>query len=309
MMLVGGIPILKGVVFDIKKFAIDDGPGIRTTIFLKGCPLQCWWCHNPEGQHSQPELMFRKNRCTNCEECISACSKHVLSLTTNQQLSINRGNCNLCGKCVEKCPTGALTIIGKETGVNEVMKEIEKDQTFYEQSKGGITISGGEPLLQINFLTKLLEECKNKNIHTAVDTSGYASSQTIEKIKDKVDLFLYDIKIMDGKKHKQFTGASNRQILQNLKTLAQNGNDILVRVPIIPEINDNKENITHTAEFILSNNIKHVCLLPYHRAGIEKYRSLGRRYKLMKTPSPTEEKLNSLKQQLQAKGLTVKIGG
>lgn len=296
-------------MFDIKKFAIDDGPGIRTTIFLKGCSLRCWWCHNPEGQLSTPELMFRKNRCINCEECVNICSRHALSLTNTKQLSIDRRNCNLCGNCTQKCPTEALTIVGKHTNVKEVMKEIDKDLTFYEESNGGITISGGEPLLQINFLNTLLKECKNKNIHTAIDTSGYTSPKAIEKIKDKADLFLYDIKTMDDKKHKKFTGASNRQILRNLKTLAQNGTDILVRIPIVPGINDNKDNITKTADFILSHNIKHVCLLPYHRAGIEKYRSLGRRYKLMKTPAPTEEKLNPIKQRLEAFGLSVKIGG
>jgi pyruvate formate lyase activating enzyme len=296
-------------VFDIKKFAVDDGPGIRTTIFLKGCLLRCWWCHNPEGQLCTPELMFRHNRCNSCEECVNVCPRHAISLSKAKRLVINRRDCNLCGKCVQKCPTEALSIAGKLMSVNEVMKEIDKDRSFYEESKGGVTVSGGEPLLQINFLNTLLTQCKDRGIHTAVDTSGYASSQTIEKIKNETDLFLYDIKTMDDKKHKKYTGVSNKRILQNFRTLAENGSNLLVRFPVILRINDDENNIAKTAEFILVNGVEHVCLLPYHRAGIEKYRSLSRHYKLMKTPTASEEKLNSIKHQLEAFGLDVKIGG
>jgi len=300
--------ITKGVIFDIKKFAIDDGPGIRTTVFLKGCPLRCWWCHNPEGQLLAPELMFRKSRCIGCEECVKDCPREALSLVI-KQLSIDRENCSLCGKCAQKCPTDALAIVGKEVDVEEVMKETTKDLSFYDESRGGITISGGEPLLQIDFLNVLLDECKKKSIHTAVDTSGYAARNTIEKIKDKVDLFLYDIKMMDDRKHRKYTGVSNKQVLENFKRLAENGSDLFVRFPIVPKINDDEDNVVRIAEFILSCGQKQICLLPYHRAGIEKYRSLGRDYKLKTTITPSDQKLRMITRQLEAFGLSVTIGG
>ena len=303
-----GIIIKKGIVFDIKKFAVDDGPGIRTTVFLKGCSMRCWWCHNPEGQTLTPELMYRQTRCARCGECVKNCSRRAISLRT-RKLSINRKICNLCGECAKKCPSEALTIVGKKTSIAEVMKEINKDSTFYEESGGGITISGGEPLLQIDFVDAILSECKMRNIHTAVDTCGYAPHKAVEKVMNKVDLFLYDLKIMNDAKHKRYTGKSNKQILENFKTLAENGNHILVRFPVIPGLNDDEDNIQKTADFILSHAVKRICLLPYHRSGIEKYRSLDRSYKLNSMKTPSKQKLNLIKRQFKVSGLIVKTGG
>lgn len=303
-----GIIIIKGLVFDIKKFAVDDGPGIRTTIFLKGCPMQCRWCHNPEGQTSVPELIYRYRKCIRCDECVTACPNQAF-FSKRKKLGIDRGICNLCGLCAEKCPSGALRVIGREVSVPEVMKEIEKDSAFYDESGGGITLSGGEPLWQTDFTSAILKECKNRNIHTAVDTCGYASSKVIERIKDGVDLFLYDLKIMDDEKHRIYTGKSNKQILRNFEMLAKNGSILLVRIPLIPGINDDMENIRMTADFVLQCGVKRVCLLPYHRSGVEKYRSLGKHFYLNSIRTPSERRMNHIKAQFEASGLMVKIGG
>jgi pyruvate formate lyase activating enzyme len=308
MRISAGASITKGMIFDIKKYATDDGPGIRTTIFFKGCPVHCWWCHNPEGQTPTPELMYRKQRCNGCSDCVKACPREAIAHAA-RQISINRRNCNLCGKCSKKCPTDALTIIGKETTVKEVTKEIDKDAVFYDESKGGITASGGEPLMQVDFLNALLEKCKERYIHTAVDTCGYAPKEAFEKVKDKVDLFLYDIKLMDNKKHMRYTGVSNKLILENFQKLAENGNELLVRFPIIPGINDDEDNVTKTAGFALSHGIENISILPYHRAGTEKYKSLGKAYRMKKTLSPSDEKMKAIKEKLEVLGLRARIGG
>jgi len=239
---------------------------------------------------------------------VKNCPKGAI-LQVTQYISISREHCDLCGKCSRECPSDALVIIGKEVKVEDIIKDIEKDVVFYDESDGGVTFSGGEPLLQPYFLDVLLEECKAKNIHTAVDTCGYASHETIGKISDKVDLFLYDIKMMDDKKHRKYTGGSNKLILENLRILAEGGSNLLIRSPIIPGINDDEDNVTKTAKFILSHGIKQIDLLPYHRAGIEKYRSLNRAYKLEKTQPPSDQDLRSIKEKLIALGLRAKIGG
>jgi pyruvate formate lyase activating enzyme len=300
--------IINGLVFDTKKFAVDDGPGIRTTVFLKGCPMRCLWCHNPEGQTSVPELMYRHKKCIGCNECVSACPNQAL-FSYRRKLGINRKICNVCGVCAEKCPSGALEIVGKKLSIEEVMKEICKDSVFYEESGGGITLSGGEPLMQIDFASAILRECRKRNIRTAVDTCGCVSSKAIEKIKDRVDLFLYDLKIMDDEKHKKYTGKSNKQILRNFKILAENRNDLLVRLPVIPGINDDSKNIQMVADFMLSCGATRICLLSYHRSGIEKYRSLNKRYNLKSIRTPSDQELEMIKDQFEGSGIVAKIGG
>jgi pyruvate formate lyase activating enzyme len=252
--------------------------------------------------------MHRKNICISCQECAKTCTQKALSFK-NKQLIIDRKKCNLCESCARACPSGALTIVGKRMKTREVMEEINKDLAFYSQSNGGVTFSGGEPLMQINFLNSVLTECKKAHIHTAVDTSGYAPSKAIEKIRDRVGLFLYDLKITDETKHKKYTGASNKPIIKNFKTLAKNGSNILVRFPVIPNVNDDMDNVSKMATLIASCGMEHVCLLPYHKSGIEKYRSLGRTYKLKKTETPSNRKLDSIKKQFETLGLHVTIGG
>jgi pyruvate formate lyase activating enzyme len=255
-----------------------------------------------------PELMLRRKLCISCDECVKNCSKEALSFRA-EQLSLNRNSCSVCGDCAQKCPTGALSVVGKEMTVKEIMKEISKDLTFYDESGGGVTFSGGEPLLQVDFLDMLLSECKRKNVHTAVDTSGYASAASFEKIKDKVDLFLYDIKIMDEKKHRKYTGVSNKLVLENFRRLAENESNIVVRFPVVPGINDDKNNISRLGEIVFSYGVKRIHLLPYHRAGIEKYRSLGKSYKLKTTENPSGHKLSLIKKQLEVLELSVCVGG
>lgn len=303
-----GLVITKGTVFDIKKYALDDGPGIRTTIFLKGCPLRCWWCHNPEGQAPRPELMYKGKRCIGCGECVKSCPKEAISRRA-EETSIDRKRCDLCGKCSLKCPTEALVIVGRKMSVGEILKEIEKDSLFYDESEGGVTFSGGEPLLQLGFLNELLRECKDRNLHTALDTSGFALSKAIDLISNKVDLFLYDVKLVDDRRHRKYTGVSNKPILENLGKLAKNGNELLVRIPLVPGINGYEGDIARTAELMHLNGIKRVSLLPYHRSGIEKYRSLGRAYRLKRTRPSSEENLRLTKERFEILGLEARIGG
>ncbi len=298
----------KGMIFDIKKYAIHDGPGIRTTVFFKGCPLHCWWCHNPEGQDSKPELVYRSSRCIGCGECTKNCPRQAISLRT-KHISINRKNCVTCGNCSQACPSDVLSIAGRRTSMKEILEEIEKDRIFYDESEGGVTFSGGEPLSQPDFLNALLAECKERGIHTTVDTCGSAPYEVIDRMRDKVDLFLYDIKTMNAKKHKMYTGASNEEILKNLRRLAKDSS-IVISFPVIPGINDDDKNVAETAKFISSlPNIKQVSLLPYHRAGIEKYRNLGKPYKLSKIQPPSDQKIEAIKKKMEAFGLKVGIGG
>lgn len=303
-----GSSIIRGTVFNVKKYAVDDGPGIRTTVFLKGCPLRCWWCHNPEGQSPRPELMYKSPRCIRCGECAKICPKRAISRKA-KGISIDRKRCNLCGKCSLKCPTEALVIIGRDMGVGGILKEIEKDSLFYDESSGGITFSGGEPLMQLGFLNALLHECKDRNLRTALDTSGFASSKAIDLISDKADLFLYDIKLVDDRKHRKYTGVSNELILKNLRKLAKNGDKLLIRVPLVPGINDSEDDITKIADLMHLNGIKRVSLLPYHRSGIDKYKSLGRAYKLKRTRPSSEESLRLTKERFEILGVEARIGG
>ena len=298
-----------GLIFDIKRYAIHDGPGIRTTVFFKGCLLHCPWCHNPEGQDSNLELSFNKTRCLeDCSECIKICPQDALS-RLNHDISIAREKCDLCGDCTQVCPTEAVEIIGKKLTVEDVMEEIEKDRVFHEESAGGVTFSGGEPLAQLEFLHALLLECKKKGIHTVLDTCGYASFEDLDKIADKIDLFLYDFKLMDDKKHQETTGVSNKLIIENLKKLSERGSQIVVRIPIIMGVNDSHENITKTAEFLTSlPGIQGISLLPYHKGGRQKYARLSKSSRMDKTPAPSREKINRIKKRLEHFGFQVRIG-
>jgi pyruvate formate lyase activating enzyme len=301
--------LIAGTVFDVKKFSIHDGPGIRTTVFLKGCPLSCWWCHNPESQARARELVFHENRCIHCGTCEAICLQQAIS--SNGDVMVTDGErCTLCGDCVEVCYAEAREIVGQEMTVAQVMAEIERDIVFYDESGGGVTFSGGEPLLQRDFLLALLRACQEKEIHTALDTCGFARWETLDSMRGYVDLFLYDLKLMDDARHRKFTGVSNQVILQNLQALSRRGHDIVLRVPIIPGINDDDENIHQLSAFAAAlPHLNRIDILPYHQTGAEKYHRLNKAYGLSEVRPPSEGRIIEIVEMIRGFGLQVKIGG
>jgi len=299
----------KGLVFDIKRYAIHDGPGIRTTVFFKGCPLKCLWCHNPESWQANVELGFRKGRCVGCGQCAEACPHEAVSLVENRPVT-DVEKCVLCGRCVDVCLAGARQIIGRETTVSEVMAEVERDVIFYDQSGGGVTFSGGEPLMQPDFLLALLNRCRALNIHTAVDTSCYAEPEIVKSVAKRADLFLCDLKHMDNEMHKRFTGVGNNLILENIRRIAQAGKKIVIRIPIIPGFNDEMANIEATGKFTASlSGVGRIDILPFNRGGIEKSARLTGEIKSMRTETPDEGQMSSIAENLSKYVFEVNIGG
>jgi pyruvate formate lyase activating enzyme len=301
--------VLRGIVFDIMRFSTHDGPGIRTTVFLKGCPLSCAWCHNPESQCARPEVLLRPNLCIACLECVEACPHGAIRAEEGAPLT-DRTRCTVCGACVETCPTDARAVAGREMAVNEVLGEIVKDEAFFEESGGGVTFSGGDPLAQSGFLRTLLEGCRRREIHTAVETAGYAPWAAFERILPYVDFFLFDLKLAVPGLHRKYTGVDNAPILANLRRLAAEASQIVVRIPLIPGINDSAAELAAMGEIVtgLPGAVR-VHLLPYHRAGAEKYRRLGREYTLNGLEAPSEAQIAAAATALRQCGLDVHLGG
>ena len=294
-----------GTIFDIRKYSIHDGPGIRTAVFFKGCPLECGWCHNPEGHAIHPELIFRNTRCILCDDCLTVCPNDAVTRQGNA-IQIDRTRCKVSGECAAVCNAEALQVIGKKMTVQQVIAEIERDTVFYEQSGGGVTFTGGEPLAQPLFLLDLLAACRERGISVALDTCGYAPWPVLNKISPLVDLFLYDLKLIDEPRHHQWTGVSNKLILSNLRQLLEGGLKILIRIPIIPGINDDEENLRQTGTFLASlPNVPPLELLPYHDIAQGKYAGLGREYKLPKILSPTPVRMEEIASMMQAYGLQI----
>jgi pyruvate formate lyase activating enzyme len=301
---------MTGRIFDIKRYSIHDGPGIRTTVFLKGCGLRCLWCHNPESVAPGPELMHWPARCTRCHACVKACPTGAITAAADGAVAIDRTKCDLCGRCAEACLYDAMQIVGREISVEDVLAEIERDRVFYEQSGGGVTLSGGDPLVQSGFAEALLEACRLRGLHTAVDTAGMSQNGALDRLAAKADLLLFDLKVMDEALHKEFTGVSNAPILANLRRLAAPGREIWVRIPLVPGVNDDEDNIERTIAFLRSvETVRRVGLLPYHAGGLEKARRIGKDAQFRKFESPPEARVAAIEAAFREAGFEVHRGG
>jgi len=298
-----------GLVFNVQKYSLHDGPGIRTTVFLKGCPLCCAWCHNPESQSARTEIVVVENRCAACGECRRACP-FGRAATGKGPMPTDAAECLVCGQCAEACPTGARQMIGERRTVAEIMEAVLRDRIFYEDSGGGVTFSGGEPLTQPAFLKAMLEACRAEGLRTAVDTCGFACTDVLLDVAGLSNLVLYDLKLMDDARHRQYTGVSNAPILANLRALARAHQNIWLRVPVIPGINDREEDWQAAAGFAAGlQGIRQVNILPYHKLGLFKSRRMNHPYALESVEPPSLERMERAAEIFRQRGLMVKKGG
>jgi len=284
---------MKGMIFDLQKFSIHDGPGIRTTVFLKGCPLRCLWCHNPESQSEGPEISFAPSKCIGCGWCLKACPKGCHRSEGGAHV-FDRGACVHCGLCAKECYAGALELVGRSAEVSEVIEEVMKDKVFYESSGGGMTLSGGEPFMQPKFAAELLSEAKARGLHCCVETCGFASWSVIEPVLKNVDLFLFDVKETDPAKHEEFAGVPLKPILENLERLDKAGASIVLRCPTIPGLNDRPERFHAIAELSMRlHGVQRIDVLPYHPLGVSKSERFGLAARHSDSSFPSQETVKS----------------
>lgn len=298
-------------VINIQKYSIHDGDGIRTTIFFKGCPLSCLWCHNPESQNYREELMYNEEKCTGCMACMNICHKRAISKEENHVVT-DRSKCDLCKGCIDCCVNNAREIVGKEYTVAQLIKEVEKDKMFYEESNGGITLSGGEVMTQnMDYIEELLRKLKKKGYNIAIDTCGQAPYENYERVLNYVDTFLYDVKLMDNEKHIKYVGKSNEVIIDNLKKLSEAGANINIRIPLVEGINTDDESIEEIIKFLKENvSVQKINLLPYHNTGKSKYERLQKVYEGTDFKAPSDDRLEEIKKRFENAGfINIKIGG
>lgn len=298
-----------GLVFNIQKYSLQDGPGIRTTVFLKGCPMCCAWCHNPESISPRPEIVVVAQRCTACGECRRACPFGE-NIAGDGPLPPRNDPCTLCGACADACPTGARQMIGREMTVADVVDAALKDRIFYDESGGGVTISGGEPLLQPKFLIAFAQALRAAGVHVALDTTGFGCTEHLLAAAGVSDLVLYDVKTLDDARHRQLTGVSNRGILENLRALDGVHRNVWIRIPVVPGFNDDAEELGKTAAFVAGfRSVTLVNLLPFHRSGLHKYERLGWGHSLDGVETPSPELMDRAAAAFRALHLPVKLGG
>jgi pyruvate formate lyase activating enzyme len=299
---------IHGIIFDLQRFSLHDGPGIRTLVFFKGCPLRCLWCSNPESQRSEPEMLFDPAKCVACGGCVVACP-HGAVWRADGGLEGDRARCVACGRCAEACPAEARTVAGRQVSVDEVVVEVLKDAPFFANSGGGVTLGGGEPMAQPDFAQAILTRCRAHGIHTAVETCGHVPWNAIERVLPWTDLFLYDVKHLDAAKHGRETGGEVGLVLASLERLVAAGASVIARVPVVPGFNDDPESILAIARLVASLGIESLHLLPYHRLGQGKYRLLGRDYLFTGDEKLPDATMQDLKTMAEAAGLTVRVGG
>lgn len=298
-------------IISIQRFSVHDGDGIRTTVFFKGCCLNCWWCHNPESQSFAPQVMIHPEKCTGCGACEKRCPEHAIHMEACRQYT-DRSACSACGSCVDDCVNNAREIIGKEYTIRELVEEVDKDYMFYEESFGGVTLSGGEVMAQdMDYIEVLLKKLKRRGYHITIDTCGYAPQKNFERIIRYVDTFLYDLKLMDSEKHKKYMGQGNELIHSNLRYLNNHGARICIRIPVIGGVNDTDEEMGAIIEYLKEGFfVARVDLLPYHDIAGSKYESLGMEYKGTDFTIPSKERMEELKEMFQKNGFeNTKIGG
>ncbi len=300
--------MVTGRILNIQRFSVRDGPGIRTTVFLKGCSLACPWCSNPESQEFHLELGYADSLCDGCGRCIPACEPQAISVQ-GEKVGIDRGLCDDCGRCVEVCAPGALKMFGREISVEEVLREIRKDAPYYRNSGGGVTASGGEPLRQPEFVASLFEGCRKAGIHTALDTCGHAPRDALQRVLEHTDLVLYDLKLIDDAVHTRVLEVSSQKILDNARFVAGQGVLLIIRIPLIPGVTETDANLGAISRFIedVGEGITAIHLLPYHRFGLDKYRMLGRDYPLGDLEPPPQERVRAVAERLGALGLDCEI--